>query len=137
MTGPAVDRFKTRLNGPVLTAGNAAIRLGYGAAVLLSPSKPRGGVDLAPNTDQLPEARLFVRGFAAHQLAVGAVGLMSLRWGEHRRLAMVLAAATDLADIISAVIEARARETVGADLRGGIVFSAAGLGSALLAARAS
>jgi hypothetical protein len=125
------------INGSIVTAANAAIRIGYGVAVLLSPSKPLGSVPLAPDTDEFPEARLFVRGFAAHQLAVGALGLMSLGRPEHRRLAMLLAAATDLADIISALVEARARGNLDTDLSGGIVFSGAGLGSALLAARAS
>jgi hypothetical protein len=46
---------------------------------------------------------------------------------------MALAAATDLADIASAVIEARARRRVDRDLAGGIAFSSAGLITALLA----
>ena len=79
---------------------------------------------------------LFVRGFAAHQIAVGALGLVSLVRPRLRRRAMALAAATDLADIVSAVVEARARENAGPDVLGGTVFSAAGLGSALLALRA-
>ncbi len=48
---------------------------------------------------------------------------------------MALAAATDLADIVSAAIEARSRARLDADLSGGIVFSSAGLGSALLGMR--
>ena len=123
--------------GPILVTANAAIRVGYGVAALLSPSKPVGGVPLAPNTDDSPEARLFVRGFAAHQLAVGALGLISLRSPERQRSAMGLAAATDLADIVSALVEARDRGSAGRDLVGGIAFSAAGLGSALLALRDS
>jgi hypothetical protein len=39
---------------------------------------------------------------------------------------MALAAATDLADIASAVIEARARQRIGADLRGGIAWRPGG-----------
>jgi hypothetical protein len=50
---------------------------------------------------------------------------------------MALAAATDLADIVSAMVEARARDDAGSDVLGGTVFSAAGLVSALLALRAS
>ena len=121
----------------MLTAANAAIRVGYGVAVLLRPSKPLGTVELAPNTEEFPEARLFVRGFAAHQLGVGVLGLMSLRRRDRRRVAMLLAAGTDLADIVSAVVEARARNDVGADIAGGTAFSAAGLLSALLALRTS
>jgi hypothetical protein len=118
-----------------LAAANAAIRLGYGVAALVAPSKPfLGKVPLAPDTDEFPEARLFIRGFAAHQVGVALVGLASLGDRDRRRAAMVVAAATDLADIVSAAIEARARGSVDADLRDGIVFSSAGLASALAAA---
>jgi hypothetical protein len=121
----------------MLAAANSAIRFGYGVAVLVSPSKPVGTVELAPNTEEFPQARLFVRGFAGHQLGVGALGLVSLGRRDRRRVAMLLAAATDLADIVSAVVEARARDDVGSDIAGGTAFSAAGLLSALLALRGS
>jgi len=75
------------------------------------------------------------RGFAAHQVAVALVGLASLARRDLRRPAMALAAATDVADIVSAAIEARSRARVDADLSDGIVFSSAGLGSALLGMR--
>jgi hypothetical protein len=48
---------------------------------------------------------------------------------------MALAAATDMADIVSAAIEARSRSRVDHDLSGGIVFSSAGLASALIGLR--
>jgi hypothetical protein len=118
-----------------LAAANAAIRLGYGIAALMAPSKPLfGKVPLAPDTEDFPEARLFIRGFASHQIGVGLVGLASVGDRNRRRAAMLLAAATDLADILSAAIEAQARGAVDADLRDGIVFSSAGLVSALAAA---
>jgi hypothetical protein len=117
-----------------LAAANAAIRLGYGVAALMTPSKPLlGKVPLAPDTEDFPEARLFIRGFASHQIGVALVGLASLGDRDRRRAAMLLAAATDLADILSAAVEARARGGVDADLRDGIVFSSAGLVSALAA----
>lgn len=119
-----------------LIVANAAIRVGYGIAALFRPSTPLfGTVPLAPDTEQFPEARLFVRGFAAHQIAVGVLGIASLAHSELRRPAMLLAAVTDSADIASAVIEAKARRRTDADLGGGIVFSASGLISALLAVR--
>jgi hypothetical protein len=64
---------------------------------------------IAANAEEFPEARLFVRGFAAHQVAVAAIGLGSLSRPGLRRPAMLLAATIDAADIISAVIDARAR----------------------------
>jgi hypothetical protein len=48
---------------------------------------------------------------------------------------MLLAATIDVADIGSAVIEALARRQLDQDLTGGIIFSAAGLASALVAVR--
>ena len=122
--------------GLTLLVANAAIRLGYGLAVLAAPSKAvLGGVLLAPDTEELPEARLFVRGFAAHQIAVAGVGLAGLGQRKLRRPGLLLAAATDLADIASAVVEARARGRLDSDLSGGIAFSGAGLVSALVSLR--
>jgi hypothetical protein len=117
-----------------LFAANAVIRLGYGIAALTAPSKPvLGRIPLAPDTEELPEARLFVRGFAAHQIAVAAVALAGLSRSSLRRPAMLLAATIDAADITAAVIEARARGRLDPDLTGGIAFSAAGFVSALVA----
>jgi hypothetical protein len=124
--------------GVLLVASNAVIRFGYGVAALTAPSNPVGGkVPLAPDTERFPEARLFVRGFASHQVGVGLMGLASLARRELRRPAMALAAVTDLADIASAVIEARARQRLDGDLGGGIAFSSVGLISALLAMNAA
>lgn len=122
------------MTGTSLIGANAAIRLAYGVAALVAPSRPAlGKARLAPDTNEFPEARLFVRGFAARQLAVGVVGLASLGRRDIRRMGMLLAAATDLADILSASVEARARGRLDPDLSGGIAFSAAGLVSALAA----
>jgi hypothetical protein len=119
-----------------IVCANAAIRLGYGVAALANPSRPLlGKVPLAPDTDHFPEARLFVRGFAAHQVAVALVGLASLARPGLRRPAMALAAVTDVADIISAAIEARSRSSLDPDLSSGIAFSSAGLASALVGLR--
>jgi hypothetical protein len=121
------------VTGAILAA-NAAIRLAYGVAALVAPSRPLlGKVPLAPDTDRFPEARLFIRGFAAHQIAVSIVGIASLARSDLRRPGMVLASATDLADIVSALVEARARGRLEPDLRDGLVFSAAGLITALAA----
>jgi hypothetical protein len=121
------------MHGPSLIAANAAIRLAYGVAALSAPSTPAfGSVPLAPDTKQLPEARLFIRGFASHQITVALVGLASLVQRDLRRPGMLLAAAIDLADIVSAAVEANARGRLDPDLSGGIAFSGAGLASALL-----
>ncbi len=122
--------------GLSVIGANAMIRLAYGAAAFVAPSRPLlGTIPLAPDTEQFPEARLFVRGFASHQIAVAVVGLVSLTRRDLRRPAMALAAATDLADILSAAIEARSRSGLDSDLSGGIAFSSAGLASALVGLR--
>jgi hypothetical protein len=119
-----------------IICSNAVIRLGYGIAALAAPSSPLlGKIPFAPDTEQFPEARLFVRGFASHQVAVALVGLASLARRDLQRPAMALAAATDLADITSGVIEARSRSRLDSDLSGGIAFSSAGLASALIGLR--
>ncbi len=120
-----------------VVAANSIIRLTYGVAAAVAPSRPLAGkVPLAPDTDHFPEARLFVRGFSSHQVAVALVGLASLTRPDLRRSAMLLAAAIDLADITSALIEARARARYDRDLTGGIAFSSLGLVSALIGIRA-
>jgi hypothetical protein len=119
-----------------LIAANSVIRIGYGVAALIAPSKPLlGRVPLAPDTEEFPEARLFVRGFAAHQIGVAIVGLVSLSRPGLRRPGMLLSAATDVADIASALVEVNVRGRLHSDLRDGIAFSSAGLISALAAMR--
>lgn len=105
---------------------NIGFRLGYGIAALLAPLVS-AKVRLAPNLEDHPEARLFVRGFAAHQVGVAALGLGSLYRKELERPAMMAAIATDAMDVLSAVIESRDRGRMDDDLAGGILFSSAGV----------
>ena len=126
------------MRSTTFVAANGLIRAAYGVAGLVAPSRPLlGRVPIAPDTERFPEARLFIRGFAAHQVAVGVAGVASLRRPGVRRLGMLLAAGTDAADIASALVEARSRGRLGRDLSGGIVFFAAGLVSAVAALRAA
>jgi hypothetical protein len=104
---------------------NAGFRMLYGVGGLLSPAA-MGRLQLAADTPERPDARLFVRGFSAHQIGVAALGLISLRRPRLKRPAAVAAVAIDLADMLSALTEARKRGELGADLAGGLVFSAAG-----------
>jgi hypothetical protein len=101
-------------------------------AVTLWPSSTADkAVSLAPNTDELPEARLFVRSFSAHQIGVALVGLVSVGRREGQPTAIALAAAIDAIDVATALLEARARDRWDADPIGGILFSGAGLATAL------
>lgn len=110
-------------------AANVAIRLGYGVGGIVAPAA-LARYRFAPSVDDRPDARLFVRGFAVHQVAVAALGLASWRRPGLRRAAAVVALAIDTADIVSAVAEALDRRRLDSELVGGVIFSAAGVLSA-------
>jgi len=105
---------------------NVAFRMAYGIGGLLSPAA-MGRLQMAADTPERPDARLFVRGFSAHQIGVAALGLAAMRWRRLERSAALAAVAIDLADIVSAAVEAVKRGELGSDLAGGGVFSAAGV----------
>jgi hypothetical protein len=113
---------------------NSVFRLAYGAGALLAPSA-MVAAQMVPDTDDRPEARLFVRGFGGHQLAVAAVGLAGARSRRLERAGIALAVAIDVADAISAAAEARARGRMDGDLVGGLVLSTAGAATAAAALR--
>ncbi len=113
---------------------NSLFRVSYGIGALFAPSK-MAELKLVADTAEHPEARLFVRGFGAHQIAVAAVGLASRRWRRLEQPAAVAAIAIDAFDMLSALVEARDRGQVDADLSGGLVFSAAGVATAAGALR--
>jgi hypothetical protein len=115
---------------------NSAFRAGYGVGALLAPSK-MAKLQLAPDTAEHPEARLFVRSFGAHQVAVATLGLASLRWRRLEQPAALAALTIDAVDMITAVIEAGDRGQMDADLAGGLAFSAAGVATAAAALCAS
>jgi hypothetical protein len=111
---------------------NAATRVGYGIGALLSPTTMER-LELAPDTPERPEARLFVRAFGGHMIGVGALGLIALRQRRLERPAAWIAVAIDVADIFSALAEAAGRRRLERDLAGGIALSASGAISAALA----
>lgn len=108
---------------------NSTFRVGYGVGALLAPAQ-MAKLALAADTAEEPAARLFVRGFGAHQITVAALGLASRRWRALERPATLAAIAIDVADMLSAVAEARERGQMDPDLTGGLVFSAAGVATA-------
>src|SRR5258707_9073296 len=108
---------------------NAGFRMTYSIGGLLSPAA-MGKLQLAADTPERPDARLFVRGFSAHQIGVATLGLASLRWRRLARPAALAAVAIDLADMLSAAGEAGKRGGLQSDLAGGLGFSAAGIAAA-------
>ncbi len=93
------------------------------------------GLGLAPDTPERPDARLFVRAFGAHQLTVAMLGLLAASGRSLRRPAAGAAAAIDVSDIVSALIEAHRRGRLDSDLAGGTVISGIGAASAVAALR--
>ncbi len=108
---------------------NVIFRMAYGVGGLVAPSA-MARLRLTPDTPERPDARLFVRGFSAHQIAVATLGLVSLRWRKLERLAVLVAVAIDATDMLSAVVEAGDRGRLDSDLAGGLMFSAAGVATA-------
>jgi hypothetical protein len=108
---------------------NSLFRLGYGVGALVAPSA-MASARMVPDTEDRPDARLFVRGFGAHQLAAGAMALGSLRWRRLERPAMTLAVVIDAVDMVSAAVEARARGRMDVDVAGGLALSAVGAATA-------
>ncbi len=104
---------------------NVVFRVGYGVGGLLAPST-MAKLRLTPYTADRPDARLFVRGFSAHQTGVAALGLAGLRWPRLQRPAAIAAVAIDAADLLSVAAEAADRKRMDPDLVGGALFSAAG-----------
>jgi hypothetical protein len=113
---------------------NILFRLSYGMGALFAPKK-MAKLKLAARTAEHPEARLFVRGFGAHQLAVGTLGLASRRWRKLEAPAAIAAVTIDAFDMVSALVESGDREKWDSDMTGGLVFSAAGVATAAAAMR--
>ena len=111
---------------------NSLVRVSYGVGALFTPPK-MAKLQLAPDTAERPETRLFVCGFGAHQVAVAALGLASRRWPRLQQPAAAAAVTIDAFDMISALIEARDRGQMDPDLTGGLVFSGAGVATAAAA----
>jgi hypothetical protein len=108
---------------------NIGFRMAYGLGGLVAPSA-MAKLRLTPNLPERPDARLFVRGFSAHQIGVAALGLAGLRWRGLKRPAALAAVTIDATDMLSAAVEAGDRRQLDSDLTGGALFSAAGVATA-------
>src|SRR6267154_5064026 len=76
---------------------NGVVRLGWGLGALLNPSA-MATASLVPDTETRPDARLFVRGFGAHQVGAAVLALGALSRPRLERPALVLAVALDVVD---------------------------------------
>lgn len=123
------------MRGRQLMSVNVGFRLAYGVGGLFAPAAMTR-LGMVADTDDAPEARLFVRGFSAHQIGVALLGIAGLRRRRLGRAAALAAIAIDVADMSAAAVEASRRGALGPDLAGGVVFSAAGVATAVAALRA-
>jgi hypothetical protein len=93
-----------RVSKRSLMLANSLFRVGYGVGALFAPAA-MARLRLAADTRRDPQARLFVRGFGAHNVAVAALGLSSRRWRELERPAALAPLTIDMVDMISALVE--------------------------------
>ena len=124
-----------RISGPeragrLLALGGAAFRTSVGAGYLLAPAR-MAAARLAPETDDSPDARLFVRGFGGHQLVTGAITLAALRARRLLGPALALNVLIDGLDLTSAALEVRRRGQADRTLAGSMALSATAVAWAL------
>lgn len=116
-SGPPNMLAPTVLSRRRLMLANSMFRMTYGLGALPAPGA-MARFRLAADTGEDPQARLFVRGFGAHQIAVAALGLASRRWRTIERPAALAVMTIDVADMISAVVESDERERMDPDFNG-------------------
>jgi hypothetical protein len=118
---PAVDARSLALLG-------SAVRGAWGAGAFAAPEAMRSARMTGDSPDlDLPDPRLYVRGFGAHQLLVAGFTIAATRSRRLLRPALVLSTLLDAVDIASAVAEVRARGGADQTTVAGIVFSGSGL----------
>jgi hypothetical protein len=128
--------YDAHVNARSLALFGSVVRGAWGLGALAAPEPMRkaqltGGLGL-----DLPDARLYVRGFGGHQLLIAGFTIAALRSDELLRPALVLSALLDGFDIASAVAEIPARGGPDRTTVAGIVFSGGGALTFLAALRA-
>lgn len=88
--------------------------------------------ELVADTEDHPDARLFVRGFGVHQILAAGITLAALDDDDRLRDALLLSLLVDVSDIAAAAAEAQARGAVDRGLISG--FAISGAGAAIFAA---
>jgi hypothetical protein len=109
-----------------LLIGGSAIRIAYGAGSLLDPQR-MVSKRLAPDTHDLADPRLLLRAFGGHQIVTGALTLAATRSVALARLAAALSILIDTLDVLSALLELRARGGGDETIAGGIAISGSGI----------
>jgi hypothetical protein len=104
----------------------AALRGAWGVGAFAAP-KAMGNAQLTGGPDlDLPDPRLYVRGFGAHQVLIAGFTLAALGSDDLLRPALLLNVLLDGVDIASAAAEVAARGRVDRTLAGGFAISIGG-----------
>jgi hypothetical protein len=105
----------------------SALRAAYGLGAFAAPGA-MGRARLTGRDLDAPDARLFVRGFGAHQLLIaGFTAFAALRDEELLRPALVLSLLLDAVDVASAAAEVPSRGRIDLTLAGGFAISGGGM----------
>lgn len=115
-------RHETRMIARLLMLGGTSVRMAVGLGYLLAPSK-MAAARLAPNADDRPDARLFVRGFGGHQLVLGTVTLATTRGRRPPDLVLAVNLLIDALDMTSTLLEVRVRGRSDRTLSRSIILS--------------
>lgn len=109
----------------LLLAGSTA-RIVYGVGALLAPAR-MVSAEYAPDTHDLADPRLLLRAFGGHQLVTGCLTLTATRSRRLVRPAATLSLLIDTLDVVSAILEQRARGRRDQTITGGYAISGAGM----------
>jgi hypothetical protein len=124
LTGGAQGRLSG--GARALLLGGSAVRIAYGAGALLAPAR-MVSAKYAPDTHNLADPRLLLRAFGGHQLVTGCLTIAAIRSRMLARQAATLSLLIDTLDVLSAVLEQRARGECDQTIAGGYVISATGM----------
>jgi hypothetical protein len=109
----------------LLLAGGV-VHVGYGLGSLLVPER-MVSADCAPNIHGFADPRLLLRAFGGHLLVSGCLSLTAVRSARQARSAAALCMLINAFDVISAILELRARGGSDQTVKGGIALSGSGI----------
>lgn len=109
-----------------MLVSGSAVRILYGLVALLAPRR-MVSTGCAPDTHDLADPRLLLRAFGGHQLVVGCMTLCTTRSRSLARSAAALSLLIDTFDVVSAILEQRARGGRDQTITGGYAISGVGM----------
>jgi hypothetical protein len=122
----AEARDRPPISARALMLVGSTVRIAYGVGSLLAPTR-MVSAQYAPNTHDLADPRLLLRAFGGHQLVTGCLTLAATRSRRLARPATTLSLLIDTLDVVSAVLEQRARGQTDKTIIGGFAISGTGM----------